>query len=126
MKKKGKKKITLPHRRIKVLNSLWMMTKTKVQRQNEEVLELRRKTIVTNTMRPFQETTHHLTEYHYAYFYFYFFGQVALETRFRKCLSFKIHKKKSQPVKVSLLTGGHPYRFHYSRELARNWKSLWN
>lgn len=44
--------------------SWWMTTKIEVKRQNQEVLEFRRNTTVTNMMRPFQEATHHLTEYH--------------------------------------------------------------
>lgn len=96
---KAKRRYPFPTAESRCLFILWMMTVTKVQRQNEEVLEFRRKTIVTNTMGPFQETTHHLTEYHYAFLIF--FGQVTLQTRFRKCLSFKIRKKKFQPVKVS-------------------------
>lgn len=37
--------------------SWWMTTKIEVKRQNQEVLEFRRNTTVTNTMRPFQEAT---------------------------------------------------------------------
>lgn len=53
MKKRQKEDIPSPLQNQGAY-SLWMMTKTKVQRQNQEVLELRRKTIVTNTMRPFR------------------------------------------------------------------------
>lgn len=69
-KKKRQKEDIPPPLQNQGAYSLWMRTKTKVQRQNQEVLESRRKTIVTNTMRPFPETTHHLTEYHYAFFSF--------------------------------------------------------
>lgn len=62
--KEGKRKKSPPQMQNQDAYSWWMMTRTEGTRQTPEVLEFRRKTIVTNTLRPFQESVHHLMDYH--------------------------------------------------------------
>lgn len=100
--KEAKRRYPLLNCRIKVAIHGGWWQRTEVRRQNQEVLEFRRKT--ATHMRAFQETTHHCTQYHSA------FLTSDLSDHVQETSLVKIRIKKFQPVKqVSRLIGGHQH-----------------